>query len=161
MNESEYRKYMLEAIKEARTGVSVGDGGPFGCVIVNSNGDIIGRGHNQVVGDNDPTAHGEIQAIRNAAKNISKIDLPEHYLFTTAEPCVMCFGAIIWANIPLKNVIFGCTDDDVENAGFIDKSMKEKFCIKAATTNEMKQYMRDECYEVFEEWKNSDKAQLY
>ncbi len=111
-------KFMEIAIEEARNGINEGHGGPFGCVIV-KNGKIIGKGHNEVVKNTDPTCHGEIMAIRNACKNIGSFDLSGCELYTTAEPCPMCRGAILWANI--RKVYFGCNISDTDAIGFRDK----------------------------------------
>ena len=91
-------KFMKIAVDEARTGINAGHGGPFGCVIVR-NGEIVGQGHNEVVKRKDPTCHGEVMAIRNACKTLGTYDLSGCELYTTAEPCPMCRGAILWANI--------------------------------------------------------------
>ncbi len=108
---------MAEAINEAYNGINNGEGGPFGCVIV-KNGVIVGRGHNRVVKNNDPTCHGEIEAIRDACKNLKTFDLSGSVLYTTAEACPMCLGAIMWANI--KTVFRGCTIEDTNKIGFRD-----------------------------------------
>lgn len=97
--------FMEEAIKEAENGIGVGDGGPFGCVIVKDN-KIVGRGHNLVVSHNDPTAHGEIIAIRNACENLGTFSLSGCQLYTTAEHCPMCLAALLWARI--DKVYYGC-----------------------------------------------------
>ncbi len=108
---------MKIAIEEAEIGIKNGDGGPFGCVIVKG-GVIVGRGHNQVVKQKDPTCHGEIMAIRDACKNLGSFDLSGCKLYTTGEPCPMCFGAILWANI--SEVFYGCGTADAEIIGFRD-----------------------------------------
>lgn len=95
-------KFMQEAIKEARLGINSGHGGPFGAVIVRD-GEIVGRGHNKVVLNNDPTCHGEIDAIRNACQKLNTFDLSGCELYTTSYPCPMCMSALLWANI--KNFI--------------------------------------------------------
>jgi guanine deaminase len=87
-------KFMNIAIKEAQKAFMRNHGGPFGAVIV-KDGKIIGRGHNQVVLKNDPTCHGEIQAIRNASKKLNSFDLTGCDIYTTSEPCPMCMGAIL------------------------------------------------------------------
>ena len=89
---------MIRAALEAFEGVELKHGGPFGCVIVKDN-IIVGEGHNRVLIDHDPTAHGEITAIRNACKNLSTHDLSGCILYTTGEPCPMCLAAIMWAGI--------------------------------------------------------------
>jgi len=91
-------KYMQIAIDEARRGIRAGDGGPFGSVIV-KNGVVIGKGHNEVVKQKDPTCHGEVMAIRDACTKLGTFDLSGSVLYTTAQPCPMCRGAILWANI--------------------------------------------------------------
>ena len=91
-------KFMKVAIKEAKEGIKQGHGGPFGAVIV-KDGKIIGQGHNHVVVNNDPTCHGEVDAIRNACKNINSFDLKGADIYTTGEPCPMCLSAILWSNI--------------------------------------------------------------
>lgn len=148
-------KYMLEAIKEAQLGIRNGEGGPFGCVIV-KNDEIIGRGHNQVVLNNDPTCHGEMQAIRNACKEIGSFDLAGCELYTTGEPCPMCIGAIMWANI--DKVYYGCNIDDTEDIGFRDKRfyniIKEEKKISEVID-------RDECLKLYSEYKAMENKKNY
>jgi guanine deaminase len=98
--------FMEEAIKIAIKGVNNNEGGPFGCVIV-KDGKIIGSGNNKVTSSNDPTAHAEIIAIRNACNNLKSFQLTGCTIYTSCEPCPMCLGAIYWAR-PDK-VYFGCT----------------------------------------------------
>lgn len=109
--------FMREAIKEAETGITLRHGGPFGAVVVKE-GSIIGVGHNMVVQSNDPTAHGEIMAIRNACKNIGSFDLSGADLYTTCYPCPMCLGAILWARI--KNIYYCANSIDAAEIGFDD-----------------------------------------
>ena len=97
-------EYMKIAIEEARTGIENNEGGPFGCSIV-KDGKVVGKGHNQVVLNNDPTCHGEMQAIRQACSELGTFDLSDCTLYTTGEPCHMCLSAIMWARI--KKVYFG------------------------------------------------------
>ena len=85
-------EFMAQAIKEAEEGIHAGDGGPFGAVIV-KNGKVVGKGHNRVVKNNDPTCHGEISAIRDACSHLSTFDLKGCDLYTTGEPCSMCLCA--------------------------------------------------------------------
>lgn len=135
--------FMSAAISEAREGIEKCHGGPFGCVIV-KDGRIIGRGHNEVVARRDPTCHGEIMAIRDACGNLSSFDLQGCELYTTAEPCPMCFGAILWANI--GKIFYGCNISDSEAIGFRDKLFYE-------TDRSMAQELdREECLEIFEEY---------
>lgn len=111
-------QYMEEAVSEAYIGIRNKQGGPFGAVIVKE-GKIVGRGHNQVLAQKDPTCHGEIMAIHDACKNLGTHDLTGCELYTTAAPCPMCKGAILWANI--KQVYYGCTIEDTDKIGFRDE----------------------------------------
>ncbi|MCR5184859.1 MAG: nucleoside deaminase [Bacilli bacterium] len=108
---------MRLAINEAKRGILAGHGGPFGCVIV-KDGVIVGKGHNQVIKNQDPTCHGEVMAIHKACKKLGTFDLSGCELYTTGEPCPMCLGAILWANI--DKVYFGCNIIDTEKIGFRD-----------------------------------------
>ena len=110
-------KFMEEAIKLAEDNLNTNVGGPFGACIV-KDGKIIGRGSNHVLGNNDPTAHAEVMAIRDACKNINSYDLTGCEIYTSCYPCPMCLSAIIWANI--KTVYYGNTKEDAANIGFRD-----------------------------------------
>lgn len=145
-------KFMTIAVEEARTGIRAGHGGPFGCVIVRD-GEVIGRGHNEVVKRHDPTCHGEVMAIRNACKNIGSFDLAGCELYTTAEPCPMCAGAIMWANI--AKVYYGCNIADTDSIGFRDKQFYE------APEDISEELDRDACLEVFEEYRNIKEKRNY
>ena len=140
-------EYMKAAIEEAESGIHAGDGGPFGCVIV-KNGKIIGRGHNEVVKRKDPTCHGEIMAIHEASKSLDTFDLSGCELYTTGEPCPMCMGAILWANI--AQVYYGCNIADTEEIGFRDKVFYEFTDEKKA---QMLQEMdRAECKKLYRDY---------
>lgn len=108
---------MLAAIRLALGGVASGRGGPFGAVVV-KDGQIIGRGCNEVTSKNDPTAHAEIVAIRDAAKTLRAFHLTGCELYTTCEPCPMCLSAIYWAR--LDRYHFGCTAQDAAAIEFAD-----------------------------------------
>ncbi len=139
-------EFMLEAIKEAEKGIRNGEGGPFGSIIV-KNGIIIGRGHNEVVKRNDPTCHGEMMAIRDASKNIGIFDLSNTELYTTGEPCPMCLGAILWANI--DKVYYGCNVKDTDNIGFRDDVFYKRLNNKLSFVTELN---RSECLELYKEY---------
>ena len=145
-------KFMKIAIEEAQTGIRAGHGGPFGCVIV-KDGEVIGRGHNEVIKNSDPTCHGEMMAIRNACKNIGTYDLSGCELYTTAEPCPMCLGAILWSNI--RKVYYGCNISDTDKIGFRDKVFYE------SEKNISEELDRAECLKVFEEYDNIQNRKLY
>ena len=115
-------EYMKLAIVEARKGIHNGHGGPFGAVIV-KDGVVVGKGHNQVLRNNDPTCHGEMMAIRKASKTLNTYDLSGCEIYTTGEPCPMCMAAILWANI--DKVYYGCNILDTESIGFRDKKFYE------------------------------------
>lgn len=136
---------MNEAIKEAYDGINAGDGGPFGTVIV-KDGNIIGKGHNCVVKNQDPTCHGEMEAIRNACKNQKTFDLSGSVLYTTAQPCPMCLGAILWANI--KIVYQGCDIKDTGKIGFRDDKFYD-FINGKGNLLEIKELEREKCLELF------------
>lgn len=110
-------KYMEIAKELSEDNLKTNVGGPFGACIV-KNGNIIGKGSNHVLSNNDPTAHAEIMAIRDACKNINSYDLSDCELYTSCYPCPMCLSAIIWANI--KKVYYGNTKEDAKNIGFRD-----------------------------------------
>ena len=116
-DKSEMNKFMKLAIKQAEEGIKQGHGGPFGAVIV-KDGKVVGQGHNRVVGTNDPTCHGEVDAIRDACKNLNTFDLSGCDIYTTGEPCPMCLSAILWANI--DKIYFSCTIKDNDDIGFRD-----------------------------------------
>lgn len=113
-------KMMKLAIQQAEQNVSGGDGGPFGAVIVRGD-EVIARGHNRVLAAHDPTAHGEIVAIRAAGQRLGTHDLSECELYTNSMPCPMCLSAIIWANI--KQVYYGNSATDAANIGFRDDAI--------------------------------------
>ena len=140
-------EFMKEAINEAKTGIHANHGGPFGCVIVKK-GKIIGRGHNQVLINHDPTCHGEMMAIRDACKTIQSYDLSGCELYTTAAPCPMCKGAILWANI--DRVYYGCTTKDTDAIGFRDEVFYQKWNQDSDDYGEKMDHK--ECKELFDEY---------
>lgn len=144
------RQFMTRAIELARLGVEENAGGPFGCVVVRD-GRIIGEGNNRVTSTNDPTAHAEIIAIREACKSLNTFQLDGCTIYTSCEPCPMCLGAIYWAR-PAR-VFYACTRDDAANIGFDDDFIYEEL-EKANDDREMVllNLMRDEALEVFNNW---------
>ena len=143
---------MKIAIEEAQNGIRSGHGGPFGCVIV-KDGEIVGKGHNEVVRQKDPTCHGEMMAIHDACQTLGTFDLTDCELYTTAEPCPMCLGAILWANI--RKVYYGCTISDTDAIGFRDKIF---FSNSFDISEELD---RAECLEVFAEYQQIRKKKHY
>lgn len=143
-------KYMIEACNEARKGMRNNEGGPFGAIIV-QDGKIIGRGHNKVTSTNDPTAHAEVEAIRDACKNMKNFHLHEATLYTSCEPCPMCLAAIYWANI--KIVYFASDRNDAERIGFDDKFIYDELPLPIEKRSiEMSKLELKLADEVFEEW---------
>jgi tRNA(Arg) A34 adenosine deaminase TadA len=110
-------RFMMRAIELARHGMRGGHGGPFGAVIVRD-GEIVGEGWNQVLANNDPTAHGEVIAIRAACKNLGTFSLDGCEIHTTGEPCPMCLGAIQWAR--MHRIFYGFNIHDAASIGFDD-----------------------------------------
>ena len=154
----------IEVAKElAEENLVTNDGGPFGACVV-KNGKIIGKGSNSVIKDNDPTAHAEINAIRNACKNINSYDLDGCELYTTSYPCPMCLSAIIWSNI--KSVYYGNTKEDAEEIGFRDdfiyeyiKNLEEDKMDKSVLN--LRTIDREETIELFEKFKNKEDKTIY
>ena len=143
------------AINEAKKGIELQHGGPFGAVVV-KDGKVISKGHNHVVINNDPTHHGEIDAIRKAGKKLKTFDLSGCTLYTTAEPCPMCLGAILWANI--SKVYYGCNVQDTEIIGFRDKRFYEENWKKLTS---LKEIDREECLKLFLEYKAIENKTAY
>jgi len=143
--------YIKRAIELARIGMKSGDGGPFGAIIVNSKGDIIGEGNNQVTSTNDPTAHAEVVAIRNACKNIKDFQLEGCTIYTSCEPCPMCLGAIYWAR-PVR-IVFACSREDAAYIGFDDDHIYKEIPLPLDERQiKTDQVSRDEGVKVFHEW---------
>ena len=109
---------MQEAVSLGATGMQEKGGGPFGAVIVRD-GELVGRGWNQVTRNLDPTAHAEVTAIRDACQSLQRFDLRGCELYTSCEPCPMCLAAIYWAR--LDRVYYACSRDDAARAGFDDQ----------------------------------------
>ena len=138
-------------------------GGPFGACIV-KDGKIIGKGSNHVLANNDPTAHAEIMAIRDACKNINSYDLSDCEIYTSCYPCPMCLSAIIWANI--KKVYYGNTKEDAAKIGFrddfiydyINRLSNDKLDEDVLQLNPLD---REETIEEFNKFKNKDDKFIY
>ena len=155
---NDHEAFMRRAIELARQGVENNRGGPFGCVIV-KDGEVVGEGCNQVTSANDPTAHAEITAIRDACRKLNSFQLTDCSVYTSCEPCPMCLGAIYWAR-PAA-VYFAGTREDAAAAGFDD----ELFYDEIDRPNDERQLrlqpmLRDEAQQVFEQWvEKADKVE--
>jgi guanine deaminase len=111
--------FMDIAVAEAIDGVGKGEGGPFGAVIIDGKGNVVARAHNMVLQSNDPTAHAEVTCIRKACAKLGRFDLSDCTIYSSCEPCPMCYGAIHWAKLP--ECKFAATAQDAAKAGFDDK----------------------------------------
>ena len=140
-------EFMKAALDEAYKGIRADDGGPFGCVIV-KDGKIVGRGHNCVLKEKGPTLHGEMVAIKDACKNLGTYDLTGCELYTTAQPCPMCLGAILWAKI--EKVYYGCNINDTDKIGFRDEVFYKMLGGEEPVQTECIE--RDACLELFTEY---------
>jgi len=151
--------FMTEAIAMARRGVGLGHGGPFGAVVVKE-GEIIGRGWNRVIEDSDPTAHAEMNAIRDAARRLGQAHLDGCELYTSCEPCPMCLSASYWAHI--ARIYFAATEEDAAVLGFDDRFIREELqCSALKRTLPMEQLMREQALEVFAQWRGSALRRAY
>lgn len=142
-------EFMQIAIQEAREGISNGDGGPFGTAIVRD-GVLIASGHNHVLAYNDPTCHGEVDAIRKACKRLGTFDLTGCELYTTGEPCHMCLCACMWANI--SKIYYGCTIADNEIIGFRDNKFDQIFGGRDKLGDYMTEIGREACLRLFQDY---------
>ena len=155
-NES-FKKAMQKAIDQAFKTMNENIGGPFGAAIVNSDGQVVAVTSNSVLKDCDATAHAEVNAIRKASQLLGTHDLSGHTIVTTAYPCPMCLGAIIWANI--KHVVYGCRKEDAEAIGFRDDFIYRfiQGHQKDHSVLKIDESYRDECLKLFEEYQEKAK----
>ncbi|MDX1642138.1 MAG: nucleoside deaminase [Balneolaceae bacterium] len=144
------KKFMDRAIELAHSGMKHNEGGPFGCVIV-KNGTIIAEGNNRVTANNDPTAHAEINAIRNACKTLNDFQLKDCDIYTSCEPCPMCLGAIYWARP--KSVYYAATREDAAKAGFDDDFIYKELDLPPRERSIPMIYAEQKnALELFEKW---------
>ncbi len=145
------RQHMRRAIELAQSSVDSNAGGPFGCVIARD-GVIVGEGVNRVTSTNDPTAHAEVVAIRDACAKLESFQLEGCVVYTSCEPCPMCLGAIYWARP--ERIVIACDRNDAAAAGFDDAFIYDELCgdDMAARKVPVSMLMRDEGLKVFESW---------
>ncbi|WKK66895.1 nucleoside deaminase [Lutimonas zeaxanthinifaciens] len=147
-------EYMEQAAAIAIKGVVQNEGGPFGCIIV-KDGEIIGRGNNKVTSTNDPTAHAEIIAIREACKKLDSFQLEDCIIYTSCEPCPMCLGAIYWARP--KKVYYGCSKTDAAKIGFDDKFIYQELNMELSKRKiPFEQLNRKEAMKAFKAWEEKE-----
>lgn len=151
--------FMRLAIEEGRKGMLAGEGGPFGAVIV-KDGEIIAKGHNQVLLLNDPTAHAEVQTIRKACQKLGDFQLTDCELYSSCEPCPMCLGAIYWAR-PAQ-LYFACSRKDAAEIGFDDDFIYQELD-KESTERKIPTlaFLREEAIELFKLWQSKVDKNLY
>lgn len=155
-------KYMELAKNLAEDNLLTNAGGPFGACVV-KDGKIIGCGSNHVLANNDPTAHAEVMAIRDACKTLRTYDLSGCEIYTSCYPCPMCLSAIIWSNI--KTVYYGNTKFDAAKIGFRDDFIYDYInkLITSNTSDDLKLIGidRDETIETFEKFHKKDDKTIY
>jgi guanine deaminase len=153
------QKFLERAIELSREGMRLGIGGPFGCVIV-KDGKIVGEGCNQVATTNDPTAHAEVVAIRNACKALGTFQLTDCDVYASCEPCPMCLGAIYWARP--RRVIYANTKEDAAAISFDDRFIYDEIEKPDADRSiAFIHYPDKNAIEVFQEWKNMENKIVY
>jgi tRNA(Arg) A34 adenosine deaminase TadA len=160
--EKKMNNYMKVAKDLADNNLITNVGGPFGACIV-KDGKIIGRGSNHVLANNDPTAHAEIMAIRDACKNINSYDLSGSEIYTSCYPCPMCMSAIIWSNI--KTIYYGNTKEDAANIGFRDDFIYDYFkkisCNEKTDLLKLNEIDRAETIKTFNDFVSKNDKTIY
>lgn len=153
------KHFMYLAIEESRQGMLAGDGGPFGCVIVKDN-EVVGTGHNKVLCSNDPTAHAEVVAIRDACARLGTFQLDGCEVYCSCEPCPMCFGAIYWAR-PDK-VYYANNKLDAAAIGFDDQFIYEQLDLAHEDRKiPLISIPAPDAWAVFEAWRDAAQKTLY
>lgn len=142
--------FLREAIRLSIEKMEGNEGGPFGAVIVR-NGEIVGRGWNRVTSTNDPTAHAEVVAIRDACSNLKSFSLAGCEIYSSCEPCPLCLAAIYWSR--LNGIYFAATCDDAASAGFDDRNFYRELGKPAGDRSiPMEQALRDEACVALKAW---------
>jgi guanine deaminase len=145
-------KFMREAIRLSREKMRRGDGGPFGAIVVRR-GKIVGRGWNRVTSTNDPTAHAEVTAIREACSRLKTFRLDDCEIYASCEPCPMCLAAIYWAHI--GKIFFASGRRDAAAIGFDDDLIYREVALPVSRRKiPTRQLLRGEALKVFKEWRD-------
>ena len=150
-------RWMKIAYDEAMEGMLANEGGPFGAVIIQGD-QMIAAAHNEVLKNNDPTAHAEINAIRKASEQLERYDLSDCVLYTTSKPCPMCLGAIFWARI--GTVYYGATEHDAARGGFDDHRFYEMMRGQNHDVT-LKQIDYEINAKLFDQWLENEDRQIY
>jgi len=148
------KKFINRAIELSQQGMDGNAGGPFGAIVV-KNGEIIAEGFNKVTSSNDPTAHAEVVAIREACKKLNSFQLDDCIIYTSCEPCPMCLGAIYWARP--KAVYYACTKEDAAEIGFDDQFIYEE--IESEIGKRKVKFInlgREEGRKIFKNWETKE-----
>ena len=160
-NPEDKQKFMRAAINLAYTGMRGGFGGPFGAVVVKG-GEIVGGGHNRVLHDNDPTAHAEVTAIRDASRNLGNWDLSGCDIYVNGVPCPMCMTAIFWARI--DKLYYACLPEDAEAIGFDDQEFYRQLALPLdgrALPAEQVESVLGEARDCYHAWLDKDDRTPY
>ena len=153
------KQFMTEAIQLSRNGMENNEGGPFGAIVV-KDGKIVGRGNNKVTSSNDPTAHAEVTAIRDACKNLGTFQLDDCIIYSSCEPCPMCLGAIYWARP--KKLYFACSRQDAANINFDDEFIYKEIPLPIDQRQiPTAQIMQEKGVEVFNDWAAKEDKKEY
>jgi len=153
------RKFLQQAIELARQGIEEGVGGPFGCIIVRD-GEVVGKGSNLVTSTNDPTAHAEVVAIRDACRHLGNYQLTDCDVYASCEPCPMCLGALYWARP--RRVIYASTRDEAAEAGFDDAFIYLEINVAAGERKiPFDHQSLEEAAALFGLWKEKGNKKLY
>ncbi|MDF7816691.1 nucleoside deaminase [Runella sp. MFBS21] len=148
---NQHHEFMRQAIEVARQGMKNDIGGPFGAIVVRE-GVVVAKGCNQVTSTNDPTAHAEVVAIREACKKLGNFKLDNCVIYTSCEPCPMCLGAIYWAGI--QKIYYACTKDDAAAANFDDAFIYQELDTPKSNRKLPQECcLREEALTVFEQWR--------
>jgi guanine deaminase len=151
--------FLREAVALGRAGMLRGDGGPFGALVVVA-GQVVGRGCNQVLRTNDPTAHAEVVAIRDATTRLGRFHLADAEIYASCEPCPMCLGAVAWARIP--RLYYGASRYDAERGGFSDAEIYREFAREPRERAiQARQILADEARTLFDDWARFAGRRLY
>jgi len=150
-------RWMKIAYDEATEGMLADEGGPFGAVIL-KDGELIAKAHNRVLASNDPTAHAEVNAIRQASQKLGRFNLSDCTLYTTCMPCPMCLGAIMWARIGI--VYYGATEEDAKKGGFDDLRFYEMLQGKKEGLT-LTQIDHKESVLLFDVWNEKENRNIY
>lgn len=152
-------RFIRMAITLSKQGMDSGSGGPFGAVIV-KDGEVVGKGYNRVTSSNDPTAHAEVVAIRDACKNLNSFQLEGCTIYSSCEPCPMCLGAIYWARP--ERLVFACSREDAAAVHFDDDFIYKEIELSPDNRSiRTEQLLRDEAFEVMKLWNEKENRLKY